>query len=141
MSKRVIAVDFDGTLALYEGYRGPAELGEAVPNMLARVKRWLEEGHTVVIFTSRVSKEHSYSDLLQTQSAFLSWFMKYDLPCLDVTADKSPRFTEFWDDRAVAVRKNTGEGYRPPPSGFNYMLAKQDEEGNFSTIPLIASKL
>jgi len=35
-----IGVDLDGTLAVYDGWRGPEHIGPPVPAMVERVKRW-----------------------------------------------------------------------------------------------------
>jgi hypothetical protein len=49
-----IAVDFDGTLARYDGWFGPDHLGEPIPAMVDRVKKWIAEGREVRVFTARV---------------------------------------------------------------------------------------
>lgn len=49
-----IGVDLDGTLAMYDGFKGPEHIGDPVPKMLERVKKWLAEGREVRIFTARV---------------------------------------------------------------------------------------
>lgn len=56
-----IGVDLDGTLAVYRGWNG-GEIGEPVPAMVERVKRWLAEGQDVRIFTARVGVCGEYSD-------------------------------------------------------------------------------
>lgn len=50
-----IGVDLDGTLAHYDEWRGVSHVGEPVPLMLERVRRWLGEGREVRILTARVS--------------------------------------------------------------------------------------
>ena len=47
-----IAVDFDGTLAQYDG---TLKLGKPIPAMCERVKNWVAEGYEVRIFTARVA--------------------------------------------------------------------------------------
>ena len=54
MSRGWIGVDLDGTLAEYNGWQGPANIGAPIPAMVERVKAWLEEGRDVRIFTARV---------------------------------------------------------------------------------------
>lgn len=149
--KKVIAVDFDGTLAHYSGYKGPGVPLEPVlncqpiPLMVEKVKRWLEEGHEVVIFTARLSVSHLDLETMprdkmaalvmnhaSTQRDLDSWCILHGLPRLQSTSEKWPTFTEIWDDRAVAVRRNTGLGWTPPPDGYNYMLVKSEEALTFS---------
>jgi hypothetical protein len=43
MASKWIGVDLDGVLAKMEGWNGPYEIGEPVPAMVDRVKKWLEE--------------------------------------------------------------------------------------------------
>jgi len=108
---KVIAVDFDGTLAHYEGYKGVGVYGEAVPSMLKRVRNWLAEGHKVVIFTSRVEDSANSDDegvWFQEFCGISHWLKKHKLPELEITCIKSKSFTEIWDDRAVTVERNTG---------------------------------
>lgn len=112
--KRCIAVDFDGTLAQYEGYRGPGVYGEPVLSMLEKVRRWLAEGHEVVIFTARVAiddRDATHAVLLQEHAAIQTWLRINGLPKLEVTCMKKKKFTEIWDDRAIAVERNTGRWF------------------------------
>lgn len=47
-----ISVDLDGTLAEYHIWYGADHIGNPIPAMMERVRRWLEEGVTVKIFTA-----------------------------------------------------------------------------------------
>lgn len=85
--RRTYAIDFDGVLHQYDGYkngliRGPIEgAREAVVELL-------DNGHEVVVFTTR--------DALIVNE----WLAKHDFPKLEVTQQKRP----FWliiDDRAM----------------------------------------
>ena len=100
-SKKVIAVDFDGTLVKYDVWRGATHIGGVVPLMLGRVKLWLKQGHRVVIFTARAKDPESVK-------AIKEWLPTVGLPDLEVTNVKSHLFSVMYDDRAITVRKNTG---------------------------------
>lgn len=107
-----IGVDFDGTLAHYEGWRGVGHTGEPIPQMLARVKRWLAEGQEVRIFTARVSHDNTQRRMMEAhfaRQAITEWCELYIGQPLAVTCTKDYRMVELWDDRAVQVIKNTGE--------------------------------
>lgn len=123
-----IGVDFDGTLAHYEGWRDDGALGAPVPAMLERVKAWLAEGKEVRIFTARIwpialfSKDWDpkgpsavpKSDLLRCEAvrygmAIQQWCREHLGQPLDVTCQKDYGMVELWDDRAVGVKINTGE--------------------------------
>ncbi len=105
-SRGWIGVDLDGTLAEYHGWRGAAHIGAPIPAMLARVRKWLEEGITVKIFTARAS--------VPEQIPYVrDWLESIGLPPLEVTNVKDFRMLELWDDRCVQVRTNTGEPVAP----------------------------
>lgn len=99
--EKQIAVDLDGTLAEYHGWEGMENIGEPIESMMKRVVAWLEAGKKVVIFTARAN---------DPEAAFYihEWLLKHGLPALEVTHIKRKQFTEFWDDRAISVQKNTG---------------------------------
>lgn len=106
MSKGWIGVDLDGTLAQYGKWIGPEHIGEPVPAMLERVKRWLADGQDVRIFTARVDG-HGHSALLA--KAFIDqWCLRHVGRVLPVTNVKDFAMIELWDDRCVQVEKNTG---------------------------------
>lgn len=99
-----IGVDLDGTLAKQPEDRKyvPDRIGKPVKAMLDRVKKWLDDGETVKIFTARADDEKAVT-------AIKKWLHKQGLPNLDVTNLKDPGMKELWDDRAVSVEKNTGK--------------------------------
>ncbi len=96
---KTIYVDLDGTLAHYDGWKSPEDIGKPIAPMLRRVNAWLLKGHQVKIFTARLPQHwHFVSD----------WLKEYGLPPLEITNVKGIDGTEFWDDRAVSVECNTG---------------------------------
>jgi hypothetical protein len=97
-----IGVDLDGTLAKHTEWKGSKHIGEPIPLMVARVRRWLNDGKNVKIFTARADDEVSVN-------AIKAWLKEHDLPDLEITNLKDRHMTKMWDDRAVAVEKNTGE--------------------------------
>lgn len=97
-----IGVDLDGTLACYDGWYGPAHIGEPIPAMMKRVKNWLEEGVEVRIFTARASVP-AYIPFVR------QWLEKQGLPALEVTNIKDFTMICLWDDRCVQVETNSGE--------------------------------
>jgi len=109
MSRKTYAVDWDGTLVEYQGYIGPGVFGPPVPAMVERVKSWLMTGHEVIIYTARVSEEWNLQEVWNEKSAIRDALYDMGLPStLQITANKFSRVTEFWDDRAVGVERNTG---------------------------------
>lgn len=113
MSKAWIGVDLDGTLAHYEpGCYSDEEIGPPVPAMLARVKRWLKEGCNVKIMTARVS-------FGRTEKYVRAWLEQHGLSKCPVTCEKDYDMIELWDDRAVAVERNTGRPLSPSTRGLD----------------------
>ena len=51
-------VDFDGTLAEETGWKGYRHIGNPVPKMVAKVKKWLADGDEVVVHTARLTSTH-----------------------------------------------------------------------------------
>lgn len=110
-----IGVDLDGTLAHYDGWRGVEHIGEPIPAMLERVKKWLAEGKDVRIFTARVcsgdaslADAKTRDDYWDTKWAIESWCKHHVGRVLPITHKKDYAMIELWDDRAVQVEPNTG---------------------------------
>lgn len=103
-----IGVDLDGTLAEYHGWVGIHHIGAPVPAMMTRVKKWLEEGKTVKIFTARVCTADPTRDKEEVIAHIHRWCVHHGLPALEVTHEKDFGMIELWDDRCVQVEMNTG---------------------------------
>lgn len=103
-----IGVDFDGTLAYYDKWRGDLIFGEPIRPMVKKIKQALNLGYEVRIFTARVSGLGEV-DKLEIISKLHEWLEKCGLPPLIVTNVKDFQMIELWDDRAVQVDHNTGE--------------------------------
>lgn len=97
-----IAVDLDSTLAYYDEWRGVHHIGPPIEPMLSRVKMWLAQGKTVVIFTARADDPAAIPYIED-------WCVQHIGMKLIVTNVKTPDIVEYWDDKAVAVTPNTGE--------------------------------
>jgi len=92
-----IGVDFDGTLATYDHYRGDEHTGEPIEPMVRLVRKWLREGKDVRLFTAR--KPHP---------ALRRWMVEHLGALLPITATKDPGMQLLIDDRAIGVERNTG---------------------------------
>jgi hypothetical protein len=118
-----IGVDLDGTLAHYDGWKGASHIGEPVPAMVQRVKRWLNEGWEVRIFTARmwpittvarpgasvpVPEGDRGRQAFEALCAIHAWCQKTFGHALPVTCVKDYGMVELWDDRAVTIQANTG---------------------------------
>lgn len=99
----IIAVDLDGTLAYFDHFRGHDHVGEPIPKMMERVKKWVDEKKHIVIFTARAFFGE------EGISPVKLWLKENGLPDFEITNIKHPDMIEIWDDRAIRVEKNTGE--------------------------------
>jgi hypothetical protein len=110
---KVIAVDFDGTLAqLFEPYdprRAGPPLGPDDPKSIFNMTKKLVRKHKVVVLTARMnSKEHTPAQLKYTSKLIAGWTKKYlgvSLPC---TSEKHHSMQVIYDDRAIAIDPKTG---------------------------------
>lgn len=107
-----IGVDLDGTLAVYDSWRGVNHIGEPVKPMVERVKTWLKEGKQVRIFTARVFAPTD--DAMRQRDAAISminigiWCQQHLGQILPITCSKDFGMIELWDDRCVTVIPNKG---------------------------------
>ena len=106
-----IGVGLDGTLAVYDGWKGPGHIGAAVPSMVARVRRWLAEGKDVRIFTARVNPlgAGGTAEATWARHAIQQWCVEQFGKQLPLTYCKDFGMIELWDDRCVQVVPNTGK--------------------------------
>lgn len=104
-----IGVDLDGTLAKYDGWKGEGHIGEPIPLMVERVKRWLKEGKRVKIVTARMNPlGRNVLAVERTKMAIAHWTQKHIGVQLEATCSKDFGMTELWDDRAIQVGFNNG---------------------------------
>jgi len=106
-------VDFDGTLAYYDGWQGETTFGKPIPTMVRRVQQWLVDGIEVRIVTARVGTDNQphVTDgvgIPAIKEAIQDWCEKHVGKRLPVTCEKDMGMIELWDDRAVQVVVNTG---------------------------------
>lgn len=108
MSKGWIGVDLDGTLAVYDKWRGEQHIGLPIPNMVRRITQWETEGYEVRIFTARACAPEG-------KVIVEAWLLQHGFGPLMVTNEKDFSMVELWDDRCVQVVKNTGDPLVPQP--------------------------
>lgn len=94
-------VDLDGTLAKDDGWKGIKHIGEPVKKTVEMINKKLEQGKKVKIFTARAYDPKAIPPIKE-------WLKQNNLPLLEITNKKDPGMVNIYDDRAVQVRKNTG---------------------------------
>lgn len=107
--KAWIGVDLDGTLAVYDGWKGLTEIGAPVPAMIERVKKLYAEGKNIRIFTARVGPPSTLAEICLFQHALDVWCFKYIGTTFPATHEKDFNMIDFYDDRCKQVAMNTGE--------------------------------
>lgn len=108
-TKGWIAVDLDGTLAEYHGWKGERHIGPPIPTMLARVKRWLADGLDVRIFTARISADGGDGrDVAEVRGYIERWCAEHIGWVLPITNVKDQGMVTLYDDRCIRVERNTG---------------------------------
>ena len=103
-----IGVDLD-TLAHYDEWVSEQHIGAPVPEMLFRVRRWLDEGKRVKVFTARVCPimaDGSLRNPAIAREAIHQWCREHLGKVLEVTHEKDSLMIELWDDRCVQVEAN-----------------------------------
>ncbi|MCF8044602.1 MAG: hypothetical protein K9J83_01985 [Desulfarculaceae bacterium] len=94
-------VDLDGTLAYHEPGDSIVEIGEPVPAMMERVRKMIDNGERIKIFTARACDPG--------QAALIrKWLKRQGLPDLEITNIKDYNMIRLFDDRAIQVEANTG---------------------------------
>ena len=103
-----LAVDLDGTLAVYNGWSGEDHIGDLVLPVAEKIKQRVNDGWKVAIFTARVSGPDE--EAVHAEQVIWQWIGKHKMSTYIsvITAVKHKHFREFWDDRAIAVVKNHG---------------------------------
>jgi hypothetical protein len=92
-SHGAVAYDLDKTLAHYDGYKGPTEIGKPIESEVASLKRDLANGKDVWIFSARAADPEAVP-------AIKAWTKEHLGKELPVTNVKYPEFERFVDDRA-----------------------------------------
>ncbi|WDP93228.1 MAG: hypothetical protein HUN04_09225 [Desulfobacter sp.] len=94
-------VDLDGTLAVWDSTSSLDRIGPPVPEMVAYVRRMVDSGIRVKIFTARACDPAQIPRIR-------SWLRENGLPDLEITNVKDYYMERLYDDRAIRVERNTG---------------------------------
>lgn len=94
-------VDLDGTLAYYDSTSTLDRVGEPIPAMLDLVRKMLNNGIRVKIFTARAQDPDQLPVIRK-------WLRENNLPELEITNIKDYYMQRLYDDRCIQVEKNTG---------------------------------
>ncbi|HWQ60184.1 MAG TPA: hypothetical protein VN420_03480 [Candidatus Fimivivens sp.] len=86
--EKIVSIDFDGVLSLYDGWKGEDVLGDPFPGAKEFVVRLIETGYVPVVFTTR--------DAARVKP----WLQSFGFPDIEVTDRKYPSLA-YIDDRCI----------------------------------------
>ncbi len=100
-TRRTIAVDVDGVIAEYDGWKGPGVLGSPRTDVIEALRCLRAEGWKIVIHTTRGPEE------------IADYLRQNDIPHDEIncnsdytTRGNKPVADVYWDDRAVTYSGN-----------------------------------
>lgn len=132
-----VGVDFDATLAHYEGWKGSMHAGAPIMPMVFRVREMLANGVDVRIFTARVGP--LYPDQIAANTATINDFCEANFgQLLPITCIKDQAMILLLDDRVQQVIPNTGETIQ---SRLLRLAKTLHEEGEHLIAERIANEL
>ena len=97
----VIAVDFDGVIADYDGWRGTSALGPPRRDVIEVLKVLRSEGWKIVVYSCRAAEDIS-PYLKENSVPFDEINRNSSFP----TGGAKPVATVYWDDRACSYSGN-----------------------------------
>jgi hypothetical protein len=106
VNKPTVAVDLDGVLAEYDGWKGVKHIGDPIPGARQFIER-LREHFRVVLFTTRTSTINCREGvtLFDITSRLECWLSKHRIEVDDIhTGPGKPLCAAIIDDRAVSCR-------------------------------------
>jgi hypothetical protein len=119
--RKTVAVDLDGVLARYEGYKGALVIGEPLPGAVDFVKELLTFAD-VVVHTSRVSPDEQANGagFAQAGSIIRDWLKRHGFPEVRVWDQwGKPIASAYVDDRAVLCQPQSPSS----TPAYEYLLA------------------
>jgi hypothetical protein len=103
-----VGFDFDGTLAIYDKWRGEDYLGAPIPLVVQMVKDLLAKDVEVRIVTARCAGGGKILNVAHQVEIIETWCEEHIGQKLPVTASKDFGMLYLVDDRCVTVETNTG---------------------------------
>lgn len=113
-----IGFDLDGTLAYSEsGAAQGVPIGEPIAPIVALLKGYLARGWAVKILTARAHPvpRQTLMEYRSIREEIEQWCLRHVGLILPITHEKGHRMKRLYDDRAVAVERNTGRIVSPRP--------------------------
>ncbi|HUT74284.1 MAG TPA: hypothetical protein VM221_05535 [Armatimonadota bacterium] len=124
----IIAVDLDGCLATYAGWKGHEDIGDPLPGALDAMHTLHADGHQLFIFTCRCCEVPligadgagapydlpNPATLPGAAEAIKAWLQRHRFPPMQVWTGPGKPFADIYiDDRAMRVAPQENEGHWP----------------------------
>lgn len=108
----IVALDFDGVLAFYDGWKGPLNFGQANPEGIKLADALNEAGFKIIVYTCRnnitMNMRNGVSNI-EIETALIEWLVDHDLGYCELYIDAGKPFANVYvDDRAVGFPANEG---------------------------------
>ena len=104
-----LAIDFDGTICEYTGWKGIFHIGEIKPEAENTIKELAKE-YVLILHTTRLNS-HLTKDIDSCYAQIMSWLVKHDIAdCFSIITGEKPIADIYIDDRAYRF-KNWEETY------------------------------
>jgi len=108
----IVALDFDGVLAFYDGWMGPLDFGEINPEGEKLADALNEAGFKIIVYTCRnnitMNMRNNVSNI-EIENALIEWLVDHDLGFCELYVDSGKPFANVYvDDRAVNFPANKG---------------------------------
>lgn len=135
--KKTIAVDMDGTIATYDGWRGMKHIGKPIRGAREFLQTLRDRGYRILIFTARTAMRVKHTESKYSQQDLVDivkeWLDKNEMPYDAIhTGDHKPSCSAFVDDRAVECRPQ--ENANNPESAYFQALVNIDKIANHKVL-------
>lgn len=100
-----VAIDFDGTITTYTGWRGWNVFDKPVDGIREFLQSLVDRGYTITIHTARITVGMSDKQCMDVVEALEAYMQEHDLPFDNVhVGPGKPIAVAYVDDRAVSLR-------------------------------------
>jgi len=128
---KIVAVDFDGVISHYEGWKGVGVFGPPIKGAKEALLRLKEEGYTIIVFTTR-GEEDLVKNYLQLAGIPFDFINENPPWAPENLNKKKPIADVYIDDRAISF-KGEWEGVVEKVLSFRPWYNKHKEETFCST--------
>lgn len=121
----IVAIDLDGVLAYYNGWKGIDHIGEPTDGALRLCEQLIEDGHEIIVHTVRTNPIINNKELSDVEASndyhamwlsnkIYAWLKKHNFPSKITVWDNfgKPQADLYIDDKAFVVLKNRGFNFQ-----------------------------